>query len=407
MTSSNGLEKRPKLRFPGFDEPYRSTQLGDIAALVNRTDPKSNAPIMMLSAGNGFIMQSEKYSRDNAGQSLKKYILLKQGELAYNHGASKAKQFGCCYELTGPEARIPYVYHCFKINNHEYTPFIAMALNNAKMDRQLKRLVSSSVRMDGLLNISFEDYMSVTIHLPSPSEQKRIADFLQKIDERITAQEKLLASLKKYKRGLLSREFEQQENGNLNNSYVGKLKDYFQLSSGSTPSSTNRTFYSGNIRWVSSGELKSKYLCETSQHISSEAVSSCNLREYPANTLLIAMYGLEAAGVRGTASILSVPATISQACMAIQQTGEIDIEYLYYWYIYNGQWIGMRIAQGTKQQNLSTDTLGSLRIYAPSYSKQKKVCKLLSQIDYLIEKESKKIDLLSSAKRGLLQQLFI
>ena len=204
VSSSNGLEKRPKLRFPGFDEPYRSAQLGDIAALVNRTDPKSNAPIMMLSAGNGFIMQSEKYSRDNAGQSLKKYILLKQGELAYNHGASKAKQFGCCYELTEPEARIPYVYHCFKINNHEYTPFIAMALNNAKMDKQLKRLVSSSVRMDGLLNISFEDYMSVTIHLPSPSEQKRIADFLQKIDERIAAQEELLVSLKKYKRGLIS-----------------------------------------------------------------------------------------------------------------------------------------------------------------------------------------------------------
>jgi type I restriction enzyme S subunit len=207
VSSSNGLEKRPKLRFPGFDEPYRSAQLGDIAALVNRTDPKSNAPIMMLSAGNGFIMQSEKYSRDNAGQSLKKYILLKQGELAYNHGASKAKQFGCCYELTEPEARIPYVYHCFKINNHEYTPFIAMALNNAKMDKQLKRLVSSSVRMDGLLNISFEDYMSVTIHLPSPSEQKRIADFLQKIDERIAAQEELLVSLKKYKRGVIQQVF--------------------------------------------------------------------------------------------------------------------------------------------------------------------------------------------------------
>ena len=158
---------------------------------------------MMLSAGNGFIMQSEKYSRDNAGQSLKKYILLKQGELAYNHGASKAKQFGCCYELTEPEARIPYVYHCFKINDHEYTPFIAMALNNAKMDKQLKRLVSSSARMDGLLNISFEDYMSVTLHLPSSTEQKHIADFLKKIDERIAAQEKLLASLKKYKRGVV------------------------------------------------------------------------------------------------------------------------------------------------------------------------------------------------------------
>lgn len=172
--------------------------------MVNRTDPKSNAPIMMLSAGNGFIMQSVKYSRDNAGQSLKKYILLKQGELAYNHGASKAKQFGCCYELTEPEARIPYVYHCFKVSDTEYTPFVAATLNNPKMDKQLKRLVSSSVRMDGLLNISFDDYMSVSLHLPSFAEQKKIADFLKKLDERITAQEMLVASLKKYKRGAIA-----------------------------------------------------------------------------------------------------------------------------------------------------------------------------------------------------------
>ena len=204
VSSSNGLEKRPKLRFPGFDEPYKHITLGEIASLVNRTDPKADAPIMMLSAGNGFIMQSEKYSRDNAGQSLKKYILLKQGELAYNHGASKAKQYGCCYELTEKEARIPYVYHCFKISETEYTPYIAMALNNSKMDKQLKRLVSSSVRMDGLLNISFEDYMSVTLFVPSSKEQKHIADFINRLDERIKAQEKLVASLKKYKRGVVS-----------------------------------------------------------------------------------------------------------------------------------------------------------------------------------------------------------
>ena len=203
VSSSNGLEKRPKLRFPDFDEPYRTITLGQIASLVNRTDPTSNAPIMMLSAGNGFIMQSEKYSRDNAGQSLKKYILLKKGELAYNHGASKAKQYGCCYELTEDEARIPYVYHCFKVSGAEHTPYVATALNNPKIDRQLKRLVSSSVRMDGLLNISFDDYMSVILHLPSLKEQTHIADFLKKLDERITAQEKLVASLKKHKRGVV------------------------------------------------------------------------------------------------------------------------------------------------------------------------------------------------------------
>ena len=25
VSSSNGLEKRPKLRFPGFDEPWKAT----------------------------------------------------------------------------------------------------------------------------------------------------------------------------------------------------------------------------------------------------------------------------------------------------------------------------------------------------------------------------------------------
>ena len=149
-------------------------------------------------------MQSDKYSRDNAGQSLKKYTLLKKGELAYNHGASKAKQFGCCYELLEEEARIPYVYHCFKVQDTEYTPYVALELNNTKMDKQLKRLVSSSVRMDGLLNISYDEYMSVVIYLPAYAEQKHIADFLEKLDMRIAKQEQLIEALKKYKRGLLS-----------------------------------------------------------------------------------------------------------------------------------------------------------------------------------------------------------
>ena len=159
---------------------------------------------MMLSAGNGFILQSDKYSRDNAGQSLKKYILLKKGEIAYNHGASKAKQYGCCYELHEKEARIPYVYHCFKINDEEYTPYVALELNNSKMDKQLKRLVSSSVRMDGLLNISFDDYMSIKITLPCISEQRKISTFLKTLDKRIEKQRTLVEALKKYKRGLLS-----------------------------------------------------------------------------------------------------------------------------------------------------------------------------------------------------------
>ena len=402
VSSSNGLEKRPKLGFPGFDEPWKATKFGNLVHEFSDRTKEENEDLLLSAAIEGMFLNTELFGHQR-GASNKGYKKIKYGTMVLstqnlhlgNANVNQRFEHGMVspayktYDITGCSVEL-----------------IAQWIKS----EAAKRFFYNATTVGASVcrrNVEWDTLYEQPLYLPGIDEQDKIAKFLFLISERINKQQQFIVSLKKYKRGLLSREFGQQENDVLNNRYVGKLKDYFHLSSGSTPSSTNRAFYSGNIRWVSSGELKPKYLCETSQHISSEAVSSCNLREYPANTLLVAMYGLEAAGVRGTASILSVPATISQACMAIQQTGEIDIEYLYYWYIYNGQWIGIQIAQGTKQHNLSTDTLGNLRIHAPSCSKQKKVCKLLTQIDYLIEKECKKIDLLSSVKRGLLQQLFI
>ena len=78
-----------------FDGIWNKIHLYEITNKVSRKAPvNSTAPIRMISYGNGFILQSDKYSRDNAGESLKKYTLLKKGEMAYNHGASKNKKYG-------------------------------------------------------------------------------------------------------------------------------------------------------------------------------------------------------------------------------------------------------------------------------------------------------------------------
>ena len=358
---------------------------------MNRTDPKSNAPIMMLSAGNGFIMQSEKYSRDNAGQSLKKYILLKQGELAYNHGASKAKQFGCCYELTEPEARIPYVYHCFKINDHEYTPFIAMALNNAKMDKQLKRLVSSSVRMDGLLNISFEDYMSVTLHLPSSTEQKHIADFLKKIDERIAAQENLLASLKKYKRGLVKAlisgtvAFACSENKRWET--VG-LAEIFTISAG------------GDIdRQNSSPTYSTSY----PYPVYANALTNNGLYGY-ANYFKVEGDSITVSG-RG-----EVGHAIARHCkyvpivrlLSLVPKYEDDVDF--FAYMINATSIYI---ESTGVPQLTSPQLGAVKVFRPPILEQKRISSLLLKIDAKIENEERLTFYLEKIRSSMLQQLFI
>ena len=141
---------------------------------------------MMITANNGFIEQSERYAFNNAGESLKKYILLKKGELAYNHGASKLRPYGSCFALTTAEnARIPFVYHCFSAENQN-AEFMSIELNGAEIENQLRKIVSSGARMDGLLNISFDEYTSVSVLLPGTEEQDRIADFFRHLDNLIT-----------------------------------------------------------------------------------------------------------------------------------------------------------------------------------------------------------------------------
>lgn len=204
----------PKLRFKADDgsqfPDWEEKKLGDITEKVVRKDANSNADVRMISQGNGFILQSDKYSRENAGQSLKKYTLLKRDEFAYNHGASKVKPYGVCYRLCeSDEARVPYVYHTFKLIDGD-SGFWNYSLNTSCMDRQLKKMVSSGARMDGLLNIGYDTYMSVDIHVPSLPEQQKIADFLSTIDTVIEKQKETVSAWEERKKGVMQKLFSQE-----------------------------------------------------------------------------------------------------------------------------------------------------------------------------------------------------
>ncbi len=196
----------PEVRFKGFDKPWRTIFLKDIASEIIRTDKTSKAPIMMITAANGFIDQSDRYSFNNAGQSLAKYIVLKKGELAYNHGASKLRPYGSCFALEVDEARIPYVYHCFTISEHN-PYFVSRVLNNKETEKQLRKLVTSGARMDGLLNISYEEYTTVTIQLPERDEQDRIAEYFENIENLIVLCQQELDKLQSVKKALLEKMF--------------------------------------------------------------------------------------------------------------------------------------------------------------------------------------------------------
>lgn len=179
----------------------------------------------------------------------------------------------------------------------------------------------------------------------------------------------------------------------------------FDLYSGNTPSRLNKEHFKGTVNWISSGELKEHYIYSSKEQISEEAAKSLKL--LPAGTFVIAIYGLEAEGVRGTGSITQEPSTISQACMSFIPKGVIENEFLYSWYKKHGNVIGIRYAQGTKQQNLSYDILEKFRIAYPNTKEQEKLNKFISLLDERITTQNKIIDKLQSLIKGIRNDVFV
>ena len=177
----------------------------------------------------------------------------------------------------------------------------------------------------------------------------------------------------------------------------------FDLYSGNTPSRLNKEHFKGTINWISSGELKEHYIYSSKEQISEEAAKS--LKQLPVGTFVIAIYGLEAEGVRGTGSIIQEPSTISQACMSFIPKGVIENEFLYSWYKKHGNVIGIRYAQGTKQQNLSYDILEKFRIAYPNSKEQEKLNNFISLLDERIATQNKIIDKLQSLIKGIAQKV--
>ena len=180
------------------------------------------------------------------------------------------------------------------------------------------------------------------------------------------------------------------------------IEKQFELYSGNTPSRINKELFNGTINWISSGELKERYIYSTKERISQEAAN--NLKLLSVGTFVIAIYGLEAEGVRGTGSITQEPSTISQACMAFTPKGEITNEFLYSWYKKHGHVIGVKYAQGTKQQNLSYDILEKFKISYPNVKEQDKLNLFFSLIDKRISTQNKIIEDLKMLRSAIIER---
>ena len=86
VSSSNGLEKRPKLRFPGFDEPWQPTLLSSIFAKNTKKNTDGQITnVICNSAKQGLIPQREYFDKDIANSdNTNGYYIIEENDFVYN-----------------------------------------------------------------------------------------------------------------------------------------------------------------------------------------------------------------------------------------------------------------------------------------------------------------------------------
>ena len=406
----------PKLRFKredGTDYPeWEKGHLGDISEKVDRrASDNSTAPIMMISQGNGFIYQAEKYSRDNAGQSLSKYTLLKKGEMAYNHGASKLKPYGVAYTLIEEnEARIPFVYHSFSLRKG-VSSYWNYALNTTKMDRQLKKMVSSGARMDGLLNISFDTYMQTCISIPHIEEQQKIANFLSNVDEVIAQSEAEVANLQQQKKAAMQKIFSQEvrfkrEDGTSYPEWEEKkLGAIGKAIIGSGFSKKYQGHKDLPIPFYKVSDMNNVgneiVMNNSNNYVSEELLLKMGLKACQQNAIIFAKVG--AALMLDRKRIANKPFLVDNNMMIFMPNENNELRYIYHWLT------SIRLskyAQIGALPSFNASDIEYVVIPLPCLEEQQKIADFLATYDEAISCAKQELDKWKELKKGLLQQMF-
>lgn len=188
---------------------------------------------------------------------------------------------------------------------------------------------------------------------------------------------------------------------------VKRLKDLAEFGSGTTPKSSNEKYYEdGDIPWLITGDVQNKLVTENKVNITELALKeNPNLKQYPINTVLLAMYG---GGTIGNVGVMTYPAYINQACCAMIPNKNTFAKFLFY-YLLTKQGRIISTGVGGTQINLSQNKISAYPIAIPPLSEQQQIADYLdektAEIDKNISLIEKKIETYKRFKQSLIDEM--
>ena len=407
VSSSNGLEKRPRLRFPGFDEPWKAEKLSDFAERVTRKNTNNETSLpLTISSKDGLVDQISYFNKTVASKNMSGYYLLKNGEYAYNKSYSVGYDFGSVKRLDRYDmGALSTLYICFALKKHD-SDFIKAYFDSLKWYREIYMISAEGARNHGLLNVPTDEFFDTKHYIPQDlTEQRKIANFMIVLERRIVAQQSLVDNLKKYKRGvvrtLLSPDSCCIEETTWTTAKIGDLGSFTKgapLSKADiTPDGTPFILY---------GELYTTYH-EVINSVIRRTKAQPEKQYYSHVGDVIIPTSGETPEEISTAACVMLPDIILAGDLNIFRSSKIDGRIMSYIlnHIVNGQIA--RIAQGKSVVHIQASEISKIEISYPDYNTQCKMISVFETVGARIKSAENELTYLRTMQKALLQQLFI
>ncbi|MBA7484385.1 hypothetical protein ES707_19910 [subsurface metagenome] len=183
---------------------------------------------------------------------------------------------------------------------------------------------------------------------------------------------------------------------------VKKVKQFSRLFTGSTPDSGNEKYWDGDITWVTPADLSTqqKFIKKSKRTITREGYDNSGTSFVSTGAIILATRA-----PIGYPTIVGAKVCFNQGCKAIEIKKDFIPDYVYY---YLNVYVDVLVSKGnaTTFCELSSYDLTSFQVLMPTIQEQTTIANFLDkktvEIDALIEKDKKLIELLKEKRTALI-----
>lgn len=385
----------PILRFPEFNNDWKIVKLHELLSFNNGINASKEQYgigrkfINVLDIlNNSFITYNNIIGKVDVPENVELNNKVEYGDMLFLRSSETREDVGIAntyldnnYALFGG-----FVIRGKRIK--EYSPlFLKETLNKSKTRYEIGAAAGGSTRF----NVSQDILKNIKLYLPGLEEQKKISNFIAKLDYQIELAQEKLNLLEQQKRGYMQKIFSKElrfKNEDINEYPEWKdvrLQDVANIKKGE--------------------QIKKEYIDKNGKyyHLNGGTTASSRTNQYNTDPFTISIS-------EGGNSCGFIKMNKEYFFSGGHNYTLIDLSvsnfYLYAYLKHHERKI-MSLRVGSGLPNIQKKDISNYLIKIPCKEEQQKIGDFFSKIDLLIEKQSDEVELLKERKKGILQKLFV